>query len=242
MLSWLPGAIVGAIGLIFGAIKLLNVDLARKSLGYQVTLFRSVLTGGESIKKQLELRFNGEPISDPHLLIVEIINKGRLPIKAEDYEEPLTITLDERSRVLTAEVAGANTKSLMAALGPLSHEANRVGIPKKLLNAQDSFTVKILAQLHPGNVEVLGRVAGVSNIKEFNDERNSLRWGLGIGVTMLLVGLAWLLFSVPTSIALKAATPVLYIALGAVMLVATVIARIVHISRQPKPPAQSQDH
>lgn len=136
----------------------------KKSLGYKVLWRLPLLKVHNELKErgQLTISFNGQPVEDIQLLLVEIVNTGNVPIIATDYERPLTIRYGDNTTILGAEVVGRLPEDIDP---KLSVTRNAIDIEPLLLNPGDEFVLKTLVKDLQENPVVVGRVTGVSEIK-----------------------------------------------------------------------------
>lgn len=188
---------LSAAGLILQLTKMLK-EQPRKGFTYEVTWLEKVIGVEDAALNGLELRYQGQPVEDVYLSFIKFQNSGRVPIAKGDYEGCLTVVVDDKAKVLLADVAYSNRTELVNHMGPISYKGNRVYLPARLLNPRDSFTIKLLTEGHPGRVLVLGRIYGVSQIRDLTSRNtNILLFG---GILMFVGGLIQpVMFSMSTA-------------------------------------------
>lgn len=139
----------------------------RKSLGYEllsIMPLSSVDSNTLLSYRQigLQITFNNEIISHAHFITVRITNTGNVPIKKEDFDEPITLYFGEKAKVLAWRGGGQNPEIQIK----LKIEPQRVIVEPILLNDKDSFLIETFVSDFIGKVRVLGRIVGVKEIKD----------------------------------------------------------------------------
>lgn len=156
----------------------------RKALSYQILTQTPLLGLEEKIKGKLQILFDGKPVEDVNLIEFRIINSGNMPILATDYEHPINLSFDEKTKVLTAEVFKTNPKSLKATV---KIEDAKIILPPVLLNSRDSIILKTLVSQFNGKISVDGRIIGVKDIRK-TKEAQYFTYTVLIGLFLAIVG------------------------------------------------------
>jgi hypothetical protein len=104
----------------------------------------------------------GKVVPQVRLVEIRIKNSGSLPIKPEDYIEPLSVRLPN-SEILSSEVRDA--QSLGASIETKLSNGSELVLSKTLLNPTDFFDVKMLLADVDADFSVAGRIVGVSKIR-----------------------------------------------------------------------------
>lgn len=152
----------------------------------------------------LQIVFGGQRVRQVYLLLVKFTNSGNQPIRSNDYERPLSLSVEDPARVLTVQVAETNPSNLLPDLLPngaggwcselppelaLESELRTVPLKSVLLNPGDSFTIKMLvSRFTPGRLKIDGRIVGVKDIvmaKE-NRVRHLLRQWMWLPLSVVL--------------------------------------------------------
>jgi hypothetical protein len=144
-----------------------------KQLSY-IILWQDALTHVRSnVRDRLDIRFDGEPVHEARLVLVQIINSGHLPIAVNDYQSKLSISCSPGAKVLYAEVIATTPGDLddrcRSEQGSrkdlIEHiDKNEVTIAPILLNDGDSMTVQMLVENLRGSVKVGGHINGIRRI------------------------------------------------------------------------------
>jgi hypothetical protein len=117
--------------------------------------------------------FDNEIIVDPGLVFVTIKNSGNVPIRKEDFQDPLVVRVTG-SPILSAEVKRTSpldlAQSLQLSLSEQSQEVAYLTILPLLLNGGDSMTIKlIVSNCAEGNAELHGRISGIPDFNKLHD-------------------------------------------------------------------------
>lgn len=173
----------------------------RKELTYELARCDALLNVRGEARRRIDVRFDGQPVEDAHLLVVRLTNTGHVPINPGDYQGRVSIAVGPGSTIVAADVietvpgdleervlCGNGKTSLIAAI-----EKDRLMLQPVLLNEQDSLSVQMLVRKYSGKVTVSGHVQGINAIKQMT-ERNILPviftqlGAITMAVAMLLCG------------------------------------------------------
>lgn len=123
----------------------------RGVLEYEVERTSSVLRTGGRIKVLVD----DEPNAWIDVVDFRFTNAGRGPIKAEDFSEPLTLYSSSRTKIYRAEAFGPAVDGRANAMQIEDDE--RIVIPPLLINPEEHFSVRLIADL--GDWKVRARIA-----------------------------------------------------------------------------------
>lgn len=193
-----------AVAAISITVLLFLIGRRRKGLSYMLSKTR-VLGVHEAVNpSRVQILFDGQPITDVHLLILTINNSGNEPIRADDFERAFRFSWAEPARILTAEVVEVNPESLHPTIKAGSSE---IVLDPLLLNPGDWLRVKTLIN-QVSKLSVDARIVGVKRIsrtiesgKETFGIVRRLLWVAALGVVFLIVMLVveWSRLVVPNS-------------------------------------------
>jgi hypothetical protein len=132
-----------------------------KKLSYEIIAKTSLVSlAPASDENRIRIFLDKKPIKNAELLLVKITNTGLLPIKSNDFESPLFLSLGKSAKVLDTEIYNFSPANLQI---KFSTQNNVIEIDPVLLNSRDSFTVKIIAE-SLSEIELNGRIVGVKDI------------------------------------------------------------------------------
>jgi len=148
----------------------------RKSLGYEVLSISplssvSPSTLGGYQKVGLKFTFDGVVISQAHFITARFANTGNVPIKKEDYDEPMSLSFGKSANVLAYRGLEKKPETIQLSLKPDAGDVGKVVVDPTLLNSKDSFVIEVLVSGFDGKITPRGRIVGV---KEIQDVRGGL--------------------------------------------------------------------
>jgi len=179
---------------------LLQRRYRHKSLSYEIISNAPLLSLKEEIKGNLQIVFNGKPVQSVHLIVVKIINSGKVPIVSTDYERPVSLNFSDNCQILTADISETNPKSLQASV---SIENSKAVISPILLNSGDSIKVKLLVSQFDGQINVDGRVVGVKDISKLKDAEHIYTFFTIFGLILFFIGTIHIIRKMPTKISIE---------------------------------------
>jgi len=160
----LAGLILGVLGILIG---LLTYWLSRrpKLLGYSFEQWIPLLKGPYP---DLEIRYQGEVVQNPHVFLIKIINYGKVEIRPDDFmdKEPLTISFSDL--VVDASAISGQPGTVAVNLLKGAHD---FAFEPVLLNPGERIVVSGLADkiTEVSTHRVEGRLAGVKRVKNLDD-------------------------------------------------------------------------
>lgn len=167
--TWISVAVAVA-ALIFTVLSYLH-RRGRSRLEYVVIVHRRLLPG--RVAGELDVTHGGAVVAEPALTVVRIVSVGDQPIRPEDFETDLTVTLDAIQEVVSASWSAVRPADLRP---EIEIRDARVLIPPKVINPGDMLELQVLSAGQPTGVSVAGRVAGLAIV-----EREALPYPPGSG-------------------------------------------------------------
>ena len=138
--------------------------IPRKKLSYVILSESPLLRHGGKAEPRLKVMFEEQPVTDPHIVQVRLINSGNREIVAADYHEPLMLQVVGGAEVLTADFIDSDPRDLVDNQDlSITEDRKRIELPSFLLNVGDKYTVKLVTN-QPGQYKVKGRIVGVKSI------------------------------------------------------------------------------
>lgn len=170
-------------------------------LSYTVLSSEPLVDVKDTVGGRLRLMFDGKVVKDLNISLIKIYNAGTEPLKAVDFEGPLTVSLGRGVRIYTAQITQREPISVQANLSfpsKVSKEAKLL-VKTGLLNPNDSIVVQVISSGSP-KIFLSGRVVGVSQITRHETsakagkDTNLSQWGM---LVWTLAALLWaVLFSI----------------------------------------------
>jgi len=184
------GAILAIIA-ILTSVGLYLRQRRHKQLSYAILSQTPLLSMAEEIKDKLQVLYEGKIVRQVHLIMVKIMNSGKIPILSTDFVIPINLDF-EGARILTAEIHKTSPQSLEASI---NIEDNMAVVSPNLLNEGDAITLKMLVSEFKDKIMVKGRVVGVKEIRELVARTSRWNRGMYIGIVIQLCGLAGMFLS-----------------------------------------------
>ena len=159
-----PGTIIGIAGLVV-ALIIAYLQWRPKRLDYLVTVDRDLAPGVEGWPNA-SVRVGDQVLVQPRLLGLRFVNTGRVAIRKEDFEVPLTIKLGET--VVTHRVVDFEPLNLRFFARP-ADDGRALTLDPTLLNPGDWFEYELLLDGKPSSIIIDGRIAGVKAVRDVTD-------------------------------------------------------------------------
>jgi hypothetical protein len=189
---------LGIVGLLVGAIGIgVSIVIAYrqrrpKRIAYDFTANRRIITRPDyKTLDTLKVMYGVRSLNDPYLVVVRISNEGKVAIKLEDWQEPLT--LQTSSEIIDSAVVGTSSKNLGAEIA--DRETNEVRCNRMLLNAGEWFDLQLLID-GSNSPELSARIAD-TQLQPLKRPKTSPRWVSAIR-TLSAVGWATIFAAVAT--------------------------------------------
>jgi hypothetical protein len=148
------------------------MQIRRKALSYSILTNSSVISVSDKVKDRIQVIYDGRVVPSLRLIEIRIKNSGSLPIKPDDYVEPLAFRFSDDTKILSMEVI--DNQSLGISLATKLSDQSRTMISKALLNPKDSFDIKILLSEGSTDFSLTGRIVGISKIQASSNLRPSI--------------------------------------------------------------------
>lgn len=159
-LFWAIIAAAAGVLAVVVAIAIYVKSRTRPALAYEVTVTPLL---SDKAPGSLEIRYEGVPVRAATLVDVDVRNVGNAAIRSDDFESDLSVVFEPGVLVLAGEVTATQPPDLKPSFS--SGTVESMSVEPLLLNAGDGFTVQILASEFNGNVELEGRIAGITDFQ-----------------------------------------------------------------------------
>jgi len=155
--------------IVFGLLTLLLMILLfllgrrKKRLSYCV-LSESRLAGlTDAAPGNVQVLYDGKPVSNVYLVRIGFRNSGNLPIEAGDYEQPICVKVGGKSRLLSAKIT--KTEPLLDHVFVVDDGGLTASLSTKLLNKGDRLTFEFLIADYDGLLALGFRISGVDQLR-----------------------------------------------------------------------------
>lgn len=156
----------------------------RKGLSCKIVSDTPLFSVRPEVEHRVQLLLDGKPVENAHLVIMKVVNTGRVPIEDKDFITPVSVRFDAESTILNARITALEPPDLPA---KTLVEKQCVTVEPLVLNQGDAITIQILVSKPNDGILIGGRVKGIRRLKKYGVSDSS-RDRLGIYLGGLLVG------------------------------------------------------
>ena len=161
----LIGTVTSALGVLLTVVVMAVVAFVQrtnKSLSCWVTLDRLIsIEGEEGYEGKMRVLYDDVDVRSLYRVETKISNSGNRPIHPNDFIEPIRLTFEQPSKVLTAAVTSQSPAEIGA---NINHTHQEITVHALLLNPKDSFSIRALIGDLEVEPAVSGRIVGVKEI------------------------------------------------------------------------------
>ena len=172
----------------------------RRKLSYDILSNVSLVSTSVEVRDKVQIFFEGKPVKNVWLIVIKLINDGNLPIKKEEFEQPLKF-LFPKSKVLNAEKVRFKPQNIATAI---SYTDDEVEIAPALFNGKDYIEFKVLVSDYQEHMTIDARIVGVSDVQQVGSSIKR------VGSGFLQFTLGWLLATMVSSVVLFKGSAALY--------------------------------
>jgi hypothetical protein len=147
----IAGVSIGALAIVVGVVATYCSDYPRRRLYIFVSSTTSLLHRSGSQLMGLEVRDEGHVLSDPHLVTVEVISRGRRDIPEDRFDGP--IVLDFGTDIVAVIESVSAAKPQTAPAPSVTTTATALHIGPTLLRRDHKLSYRVLVN---GNPRVVG--------------------------------------------------------------------------------------
>ena len=164
----------------------------KKTFTYKPIASTSLLSVAEEIEGRIQIIYDNEPVEKVHLFVLKLIT-GKVPIRIDDYHQPVKIRFGKRTKVLSADISEERPKIIDA---KISFENNTIELEPVKLDANQSITIKCFLKNFDGEFDVKGDIFGVSEIQKHDSRRRTFMLSVITNALMIVFILLafWQLF------------------------------------------------
>lgn len=164
--------ILGIVAIIIsiGAIRLQqNI----KELSCKVLSIAPLFNVKDDMQGKLKFSFDDKPVKNAFLIILKIINSGKVPITADDQKRAITIDIGAE-KILAAEIIETQPTDLGA---NISTNNSSIILEPTLLNSNETVTIKSVVESFSGKVSASARIVGLKQITMIMpNSETKMRW------------------------------------------------------------------
>ena len=164
--------VVGIIATIFVAAVVYIRQRTYRRLSYRVIARQRLvpLTAYQEYS-DLQIQFKRNPVTDPWIVIIRIINTGHQDIGPNDITRPLSIDIGNNTIIRDARVTGSTPENVYEAKPLEIDEMGRPSLERVAINRDNTIQIQLLLDGQPEKVTVVGRGVGIDMVTELQAER-----------------------------------------------------------------------
>ena len=167
---------VGVVFTILISVIVVRYQKSFRRLSYSVIARQRLvpLTGYQEYS-DLQIQFRKNPVNQPWIIIIRIINTGRQDIGPDDITKPICIDVGNNDCIRDARVTDSAPQDVYEAT-PL--ELDKIGRPflkPVAINQGNSIQIQLLLDGEPEKVTVVGRGVGIDVLTELEAQRRDER-------------------------------------------------------------------
>lgn len=155
----------------------------RRAFAYEVLAVEPLYLLNKQTKDRLKILFDDKPVKNPIIVRFNFKNSGNESILIEDFAIPITIAFGEKNEILSADIIDVAPSNLEVCLMVSN---NLLTFQPTLINAQDSFELRVILDDANENVSIDGRIKGISKITQVKDPE-FIKYLLGIGFVLISI-------------------------------------------------------
>jgi hypothetical protein len=174
-----------------------TVGFPRRRLYYGMQFPTPLLSAPHTMRDELELRLNGQLLSDPSVLTLQLLSRGRRAIPSEAYNDRQPLLLDVGADII--RVLQANTDPDTASIPLITIDGTVLKIGPSLIDKRQEITITILTDGGRPSLTCKSSLVDVQ-VGPLKDRWDRVRWrralespwivSIGAGVIVsLIVGL-----------------------------------------------------
>lgn len=186
--------ILGIVAIIIsiGAIRLQqNI----KELSCKVLSIAPLFNIKDDMQGKLKFSFDDKPVKNAFLIILKIVNSGKVPITADDQKRAITIDIGAE-KILAVEIIETQPADLGA---NISTNNSSIILEPTLLNSNETVTIKSVVESFSGKVSASARIVGLKQITMIMpNSETKMRWlnkSVLISTVMGVVGIGSLILA-----------------------------------------------
>lgn len=119
---------------------------------------------------EISATYAGKPIEDAMFLTFALVNTGKIPVRAEDFEGPLDFEFDNPQAVLAYRIAARNPHNLSP---QIDRTTKGLSLRPLLLNPTDGMYIEVVASADVKLTQASGRISGIRGVTIRSPERFS---------------------------------------------------------------------
>ena len=158
------GSVLAVVAIVISLI-IYFLQKSKKSLSYEILSETALLSVAKEVEDKIKILFEGDSVKNVHLILLKISNNGNVSILPSEFLKNITISFDNSTRILSAEISEKKPHSIEAIL---TIDGTELIISPSLWNSGDTITIKSLVSEFNEKIHVSGRIVGIKDINLSN--------------------------------------------------------------------------
>ena len=163
------GSVLAVVAIVISLI-IYFLQKSKKSLSYEILSETALLSVAKEVEDKIKILFEGDSVKNVHLILLKISNNGNVSILPSEFLKNITISFDNSTRILSAEISEKKPHSIEAIL---TIDGTELIISPSLWNSGDTITIKSLVSEFNEEIHVSGRIIGIKDIERLSNSENS---------------------------------------------------------------------
>jgi hypothetical protein len=180
--KWAIGIAMSLAGILI-SVLFFYYSKENRSLEYKMIGGDLFNVAGVALKDELSVYHGKNKVDGVSYQLITIINKGRTPIKRNDFDLPIQIIYAEGMKLLSAKIIKSNPANIES--NAIIND-NIVDIKPTLLNPGDYINIQVISsgcQIEP---KIMARIAGIESIQK-EDDKNNKRFVILLIISIMLL-------------------------------------------------------
>lgn len=165
---WQFIGVVLALATIALTVVVYRLQRKKKELAFGVLTRSQLLAVSEETQGRIRVTFDGNPVSNISLILAAVRNTGNVPIRPEDFEQPLRIDFGEAASVLSSVI----TNQPPGRGAQIEQSPHHVVLPPVLLNPGDTVIAKVLVSSPAELIQPELGIVGISRCVPLSNRRS----------------------------------------------------------------------
>ena len=164
----------------------------QKEIMYQVISDVPIANINKAVIDKVEIRFDGKPVTDLRLLVINLWNSGDIAVKPEDFVEPIKFEFEGRT-VVSTEILNMEPENIIDpkdAKTFITSDLASTKLSRFLLNPKELISLKVLLTGPREKVRGTARISD-GKIIDFNIENQPAVIEV---LPLVFISLFWILF------------------------------------------------
>jgi hypothetical protein len=150
---------IALVAMLVGARVAVSTGFPRRRLYWSMPVIAPLLSAPEGMRDDLELRRNGIPLRDPHLLEVHLASRSRRDISSDDFDSHEPLRLDVGANIV--EILRTSSTPATPPAPDITHDTTALKIGPSLIGKRQRITITVVADGADPHLTIEARLINV---------------------------------------------------------------------------------